>query len=77
MTVNGLSNETVDLQEHSTVIVCTKRTGHFLSRLDPWQLRHIPFEDYEYRKALGSFTRAHARLIIRFIQGLPDMVTNL
>lgn len=61
----------------NALIVCTDRTNAFIAGDTlPYKLI-MPFPDVEDADYPGSFNGAHAREIIRFLQSLPDSVTDL
>lgn len=63
--------------EKNAVIVVTNRDNRFLSEGHISNLLTLPFPDYEDKETEGAFNRAHARAIIRFLDELPDTVTDV
>ena len=63
--------------EKNAIICCAEQTNRFL---EGGHLRHkliLPFLDVEDKTVPGAFNGAHARAIIRFLQSLPDSVTDI
>ena len=77
--IRAMSADVFDLPpENNAVIVCCKRDNAFISEeLDPNKVLWINFPDVEDRHYPDAFNRIHARIIIQFIYGLPDSVTDI
>ena len=77
MGVPGIKADFFDLpMEQNALIVCTNRSNPFIDGKSIIHKLIIPFADVE-TKAPGAFHASHAREIIRFLQSLPDTVTDL
>ena len=63
-------------QERNAVIICTGRKNEYLENYDGNKL-DVAFLDVEDPRVVGGFRYAHARAIIRFLELLPDEVTDL
>ena len=78
MGAHAIRKNVFDLpMEQCALIICCDRAGQFFY---PPQMHHvleIVFPDYEDKRLPGAFNKAHARKIIRFITGLPDMVSDI
>ena len=61
----------------NAVIVCTERENRFISSGILTHVLILPFSDVEEEAAHGAFTKAHARVIIRFVESLPDEVSDI
>lgn len=74
----GINADAFDLpMEQNALILCADRSNSFIDSESIIYKLIIPFMDVETAKVTGSFRGAHARAIIRFIQNLPDTVTDL
>ena len=63
-------------QERNAVIICTDRKNEYLQNYKGNKL-DIAFYDVEDPSVIGAFETAHAMAIIKFINRLPDEVTDL
>ena len=63
-------------QERNAVIICTDRKNEYLQNYTGNKL-DIAFYDVEDSSVIGAFETAHAMAIIKFINRLPDEVTDL
>ena len=63
-------------QERNAIIICTERDNNYLKHYNGNKLELV-FWDVEDPRSIGAFKYAHARGIIRFIDQLPDEVTDL
>ena len=76
--VPAVSPDVFDLpMEQNALISCTDRTNRYLDGDGIIHKLVIPFPDVEDKTVPGSFNGAHARAIIRFLQSLPESVTDL
>ena len=77
--VSAADADAFDLpMEQNALISCTRRgTTEFLRSGNVPHRLMLEFPDDSSRKAPGAFGRAHAREILRFLQELPDSVTDL
>ena len=62
---------------NNAVIVCSDRDNRFVSSGELKHMLILPFSDDEDRNAIGAFNSAYARAIIRYVENLPDEVTDL
>lgn len=62
--------------ERNAIIICTGRENKFLKNYKGNKLE-VGFLDVEDPQIQGAFEDAHARAIIRFINNLPDEVTDI
>ena len=63
-------------QERNAVIICTGRENEYFKNYEGNKLE-VAFLDVEDPRVIGGFRYAHARAIIRFLELLPDEVTDL
>jgi predicted protein tyrosine phosphatase len=76
--VPGIKADAFDLpMNRNALILCTDRTNRFINGKNIIYKFVMPFLDVETAKTPGDFTAAHAKAIIRFIESLPDSVTDL
>ncbi|MBR6861277.1 MAG: hypothetical protein IKM73_08150 [Acidaminococcaceae bacterium] len=76
--INAVNPDAFDLSlEQTALISCTDRSNRFLASGSIENSLIIPFMDVEDSSIPGSFNAAHARVIHRFLQELPECVTDL
>ena len=63
--------------DKNALVSCVSRTTLFLSGKTGFPKLILPFLDVEDETVPGAFNSAYAREIIRFIQSIPDSVTDL
>ena len=78
LAINAINADAFDRPYDQTALIsCTDRTNQFLSsNVFPHKLV-VPFLDVEIKNHPGAFNDNHAHQIIRFLQGLPEDVTDL
>lgn len=77
--IPGIDADIFDLpMEQNALIACTrKRSTPYLEGDEILHKLIMEFPDAENPKIPGAFNEAHARVIVRFLEGLPDSVTDL
>ncbi len=74
----AINMDSFDLpMEQNALIVCTDRSNSFIEGDTILYKLILPFEDVEIPKSTGAFNRAHARAVLRFLEDLPESVTDL
>ena len=78
LSVPAINADVFDLSmDKNAVIICTDRTSEFI---EGDYIKHkliLPFQDVEIKNMPGAFNEAYARSVIRFLQKLPDCVSDL
>lgn len=79
LSVAAIREDTFDLpQQQNAIVVCTHLNQNSrVKSILPQNKLILDFPDVEDPHYPGSFNQAHARRIIRFVQDLPDDVTDL
>ena len=78
LAVPAITSEAFDLPPNqNALIVCSDITTPFIDGDVITNKLIIPFLDVEIKDIPGGFTGAHARMIIRFLQKLPESVSDL
>ena len=79
LSVAAIREDTFDLPQHqNAIVVCTHLNQNSrVKSILPQNKLILDFPDVEDPHYPGSFNQAHARRIIRFVQDLPDDVTDL
>ena len=78
LSVTAVSAEAFDLPpERNALISCTGRVTPSLKRCGQNHILILPFPDVEDPQYAGAFGGAHARAILRFLEELPETVTDL
>lgn len=78
LAINAIDEETFYLPaEQNAIIVCTNRSNRFIYACRPENILIMDFLDVEDKRIPGAFNRAHARMMIRFVENLSDHVTDI
>ncbi len=78
LAVTAITPDSFDLpMEQNALIQCTERSNSYIEGNNIRHKLSLPFSDVEKPTLVGAFNGAHARAIIRFLQGLPENVTDL